>query len=290
MDTSDVMGDFLNQSPKADHRDASADVSIRQTVTPPTKTPAQAEFATPAKTTDKEDHVENDRSKTTAKLEGNVHLLSFNYNATSEFPAEATTSPSKIQFGHLDHSEAQAANSKIQFGHTRRLKVLTTTLSRSVQELGPAETVVEQSNLTAKRERESERECMCGSDYASRPNGARATEATELMTSAPKMAPKTITEMDFAAEVTAAEDDDEDSILQTNSKTGIDKTESATAGLTERVPTEQVIAEGGPTTDIIKEESREVVVDHFKWLVPCELLVAGNTSETGVPAQTGRAE
>jgi hypothetical protein len=44
-----------------------------------------------------------------------------------------------------------------------------------------------------------------------------------------------------------------------NSKTGIDKTESATAGLTERVPTEQVITEEGPTTDIIEEESSEVV-------------------------------
>jgi hypothetical protein len=133
MDTNDVMGDFLNQSPKADHRDASADVSIRQTVTPPTKTPDQAEFVTPAKTTDKEDRVENDGSNTTAKLEGNVRLLNFNYDATSEFPAEATTSRSKIQFGHSDHSEAQAANSKIQFGHTRPLKVLATTLSRSVQ-------------------------------------------------------------------------------------------------------------------------------------------------------------
>jgi hypothetical protein len=51
MHTSDVMGGFLNQSPKADHRDASADVGIRQTATPPTKTPAQAEFMTPAKTT-----------------------------------------------------------------------------------------------------------------------------------------------------------------------------------------------------------------------------------------------
>lgn len=87
---------------------------------------------TPAKTTDKEDHVENDISKTTAKLEGNVHLLNFNYNATSEFPDEATTSPSKIQFGYLDHSEVQA-NPKIQFGHTRRLKVLAATFSRSVQ-------------------------------------------------------------------------------------------------------------------------------------------------------------
>jgi hypothetical protein len=28
MHTSDVMGSFLNQSPKADHKDASADVSI----------------------------------------------------------------------------------------------------------------------------------------------------------------------------------------------------------------------------------------------------------------------
>lgn len=109
---------------------------------------------------------------------------------------------------------------------------------------------------------------MCGSDYASRPNGVHATEATELMTSAPKMATKTITETDFAAEVTTAEDGDEDSILQTNSKTGIEKTESATAGLTERVPIEQVIAEEGPTTDIIEEESSEVVVDHFKWLIP----------------------
>jgi hypothetical protein len=66
------------------------------------------------------------------------------------------------------------------------------------------------------------------------------------MTSAPKMATKTINRDELCSEVTAAEDDDEDSVLQTNSKTNIDKPESATAGLMERVLTEQVIAEGGP--------------------------------------------
>lgn len=52
-------------------------------------------------------------SKTTAKPEGNVHLLNFDYDATSKFPVEAMSSPSKIQFEHLDHSEAQAVNPKI---------------------------------------------------------------------------------------------------------------------------------------------------------------------------------
>jgi hypothetical protein len=100
---------------------------------------------------------------------------------------------------------------------------------------------------------------MCGSDYASRPNRVCATEVTELMASVLKMATKTMTETDF----TAAKDDDGDSVPRTNSKTNIDKTESATAGLTEKVSTEQAIVEGGPTTDITEEESSEVVVDHF---------------------------
>lgn len=41
-------------------------MSASDTATPPTKTPAQAESVTPAKTADNEDHVENDRSETTA--------------------------------------------------------------------------------------------------------------------------------------------------------------------------------------------------------------------------------
>jgi hypothetical protein len=87
MHNSDVMGGFLNQTPKADHIDASVDVSIRQRATPPTKTPAQAELVTPAKITDKEDHAENDISKTTAQPEDVVHLLNFHYNATSGIPS-----------------------------------------------------------------------------------------------------------------------------------------------------------------------------------------------------------
>ena len=86
-------------------------------------------------------------SKTSAKPEGNVHLLNFNYNTTSKFPAEAITSSSKIQFEHSDHSEAQAVNLRSKFGHMRRLKVLEATLSRNAQEperdLGLAEIVVE---------------------------------------------------------------------------------------------------------------------------------------------------
>ena len=74
------------------------------------------------------------------------------------------------------------------------------------------------------------------SDYTSEANGARATEA-DLMNSTLKMATMTITETDFAAEVTAAEDDDKDSVAETDSQTNIDKTESATASLTEKVPT-----------------------------------------------------
>jgi hypothetical protein len=49
--------------------------------------------------------------KTTAKPEGNIHLLNFNYNAMSKFTAEAMTSASKIQFERLDHSEGPGGES-----------------------------------------------------------------------------------------------------------------------------------------------------------------------------------
>lgn len=56
------------------------------------------------------------------------------------------------------------------------------------------------------------------------------------MNSTLKMATMTITETDLAAEVTATEGDDEDSVVEADSQTNLDKTESATVGLTERVP------------------------------------------------------
>ena len=74
------------------------------------------------------------------------------------------------------------------------------------------------------------------SDYTSEANRARATES-EFMDSTLKMATMTITETDLAAEVTATEDDDEDSVVEADSQTNIGQTESATAGLAERVPT-----------------------------------------------------
>jgi hypothetical protein len=72
--------------------------------------------------------------------------------------------------------------------------------------------------------------------YTSEANEARTTES-EFMNSMLKTATMTITETDFATEATVAESDDEDSIVEADSQTNIDKTESATAGLTERVPT-----------------------------------------------------
>jgi hypothetical protein len=54
------------------------------------------------------------------------------------------------------------------------------------------------------------------------------------MNSTLKMATMTITGTDLVAEVTAT---NEDSVVEADSQTNLDKTESATAGLTERVST-----------------------------------------------------
>ena len=99
-------------------------------------------------------------------------------------------------------------------------------------------------------------ESVMASDYTSEANGVRATES-ELMNSTLRMATMTVTEAAFAAEVTATEDDDEDSIVETDSQTNIDKTESATAGLTERAPTKQVIAKEGPTNNDVDRERKQ---------------------------------
>jgi hypothetical protein len=103
-------------------------------------------------------------------------------------------------------------------------------------------------------------ESVMASDYTSEANGVRATES-ELMNSTLRMATMTVTETAFAAEVTATEDDDEDddedSIVETDSQTNIDRTESATAGLTERAPTKQVIAKEGPTNKDVDRERKQ---------------------------------
>jgi hypothetical protein len=85
------------------------------------------------------------------------------------------------------------------------------------------------------------------------------------MYSTPYWATKTITETDFAAEVTAAEDDDE-GFVKTDSNANIDKTESAAAGITKGCRQSRSSPREHPPTQTYEEESSVIVVNHFKWL------------------------
>jgi hypothetical protein len=98
-------------------------------------------------------------------------------------------------------------------------------------ELGPAETVVEESKFYSKKEH------IGDSDYASRPNVVRITErqrrlqtrTLQVRSPRPRMTTKTPSWR----------------LIQ---KMNVDKTESATADAIQGVPTEQAVAEEPPPT------------------------------------------